>query len=202
MDKILHVFSDSKALEIFKKSSIKEDTLFFEEKLLEGNISKPLFSDDFWLDRYDFFEKNYQLSKLDYYDKTIKIIAQLEDVSEYDNVILWGDYSLESHVNLLALCTHLEQHYQKNVSYFLVCSGKHKGRENLQKLTDYNSEEFSVLYKYKAKITLPNLEFSQKAWSVFASKDKSQIQQFDWNVFPSKFQYLHLVMNQFINESF
>lgn len=186
MSKTLHVFCSKEALTIFNNSTIEGDTLLFNEKLTEGPLVKDVFSDSFWSKRYSFFENTYEVSKVNYFDTTIKPILQLEDVSAYTEVVLWLDYTKFSQVNLIALGSFLAQNFSKNVQYFLVCSGKHKGKTELQELTNYTSSEFPILYNYKVKITLPNLEYLHTCWEAFATNDT----HFKYDEFANKFRYL------------
>ncbi|CAA0201914.1 DUF1835 domain-containing protein [Tenacibaculum maritimum] len=193
MDNILHIFSDENALDLFKKSEIKGHILLFKEALTEGPISEAIFSDDFWSKRYAYFEQYKGIPRLTYFDRTIKKIAFLEDVSTFDEVVIWGDFSIPSQVNIIALCAHLYNYFCKDTRYSLVCSGKHKGRKELQKLTNYTSKEFEILYAYKAKLTLPNLRFTKACWEAFASKELEKKLHFNFNCFPAKFQYLSAI---------
>lgn len=191
MDKTLHIFICKKAQAIFNNSTIKGDNLLFDEKLTEGELTVDVFSDDFWSKRYEYFETTYQVSKLEYFDSVIKPILQLKDVSNYSDVILWLDFTKLSQLNLMALGFYLAENYSKNTSYYLVCSGKHQGKKELQKLTNYSFSKFPVLYSYKVKITLPNLEFLQQCWKAYITKQTD----FKFNLYPNKFKYLQLHFN-------
>ena len=192
MDKALHIFICKEAQTIFNNSTIDGNSLLFDEKLTEGDLTINVFSDNFWAKRYEHFEKNYQVSKLEYFDSVIKPILLLEDLSDYFEVTLWLDFSKESQVNLIALGAYFSNNFSKEVQYNLVCSGKHKGRDELQKLTNYNSKEFEILYSYKAKLTLPNLEYLHACWKAFVTRDSN----FKLNQFPNKLRYLEQSMNQ------
>ncbi|CAM1350509.1 MULTISPECIES: DUF1835 domain-containing protein [Tenacibaculum] len=191
MNNVLHIFCNNKALTIFKNSSIEGSTIFFDENLIEGPLTKDVFSDNFWSERYSYFETKHQKMRIDYFDATIKPILQLEDLSIYSEVTLWLDYTKLSQINLMALGCFLAQHFSKNTQYFLVCSGKHKGKKELQKLTNYTSEEFSILYGYKVKITLPNLEFLKNCWDAYVTKNTL----FNYGEFSNKFRYLQDSLN-------
>ena len=191
MDKKLHIFCSKEAQTTFKESNIQGDSLLFKENLLEGPIISDVFSDEFWSKRYEYFENTYQVSRVDYFDNAIKSIVQLEDLGEYKEVVLWLDYTNLSQVNLMAIGSHLSKYFSKNTQFFLVCSGKHKGRNELQKLTDYNSKEFEILYSYKVKLTLPNLEYLQQCWEAYSVKNNT----FNYSLFSNKFRYLQQAIN-------
>ncbi len=191
MRKTLHVFCSKKAQTIFNDSTIKGDSLLFDEKLTEGELTIDIFSDIFWSKRYEYFEKTHQVSKLEYFDSVIKPILQLEDLNGYTEITLWLDFAKESQINLIAFGAYFANTFSKDIQYNLVCSGKHKGRDALQKLIDYNSSEFSILYSYKVKLTLPNLEYLQNCWEAYITKNI----EFDFSKFSNKFRYLQQVMN-------
>lgn len=191
MNKTLHFFCSKEAQAIFNNSTLDGDSLLFDEKLTEGELAADVFSDEFWAKRYEYFEKKYHTSKLEYFDAVIKPILQLKDLSDYTEVTLWLDFTKESQVNLIALGTYLANNFLKETQYNLVCSGKHKGRNELQKLTNYNSEEFKILYSYKVKLTLPNLEYLQTCWKAYFSKTTT----FNFNLFSKKLQYLEILKN-------
>lgn len=191
MNKILHIFCSKEAQTTFNNSNIKGDSLLFNEKLTEGELTASVFSDEFWTKRYEYFEKKYQVSKLEYFDAVIKPILQLKELIGYKEVTLWLDFTKESQVNLIALGAYLANYFSKEIQYNLVCSGKHKGRNELQKLTDYNSEEFEILYSYKVKLTQPNLDYLQESWFAYFSKSTT----FNFNLFSKKLQYLEILKN-------
>ena len=41
-----------------------------------------------------FFEEEIEVNRQEYYDKTIKELIKIEDVSNYDEIVLWFEYDL------------------------------------------------------------------------------------------------------------
>jgi len=195
MTKTLHILNGDCTLVNFKNSNIKGDTLIWREMLCEGNISNDIGSDDFWKNRYAFFETNFNISKLDYYDKTLKEIIKLEDLSHYSEVVLWFEYDLFCQINLLAACTFLLKSFRKNINYHLICTGKEKGKSELQTLTDYDPSKYKLLFDYKLKITRNNLLFAEKCWYLFVENNREKLKLFDFNQ-SAKFIYLQLAIDQ------
>jgi len=162
--------------------------------LCEGTLHKDVGSDNFWIKRYTFFEKR-GVSKLEYYDKTIKELVQLEDVSNYKEIVLWFEYDLFCQVNLLALCSYLLKSFRKNILYSLVCTGQEKGKSTLQTLSDYHSTKYPELYNNKVKLTQHNLLYAHECWQVYAENDPKRLKAFNFNKL-EKFQYLQKAINQ------
>ena len=195
MNKKLHVLNGDSTAQILEKSNIDGDIVIWREMLCEGPVHKSVGSDEFWINRYSFFEEELRISRLEYYDKTIKEIIKLEDVSGYDEVVLWFEYDLFCQVNLMALSTYLLANYVKKVNYYLVCTGKEKGKNKLQSLTDFKPSEFETLYETKIALSKANLEFAKESWELYVENDFNKLKEFNFNQ-NSKFKYLQVAINQ------
>lgn len=195
MANTLHITNGDSTAEILRRTSIKGDVVVWREMLCEGPIYKEVGSDEFWMARYNYFEKELEVSKLEYYDKTIKEIQKLEDVSGYSEVVLWFEFDLFCQVNLMAICTYLLQSFRKNTRYNLVCTGWIKGEEKLKSLADFPVDEFANLYDNKTLLSKTNLEFAQNCWNVYVNNDIEELKSFNFNK-QSKFRYLQKAINQ------
>jgi hypothetical protein len=197
MAKTLHIVNGDNTAEILKQTNLFGDILVWREMLCEGPICKLVSSDEFWKLRYAYFEENYGVSKLEYFDKTIKEIIQLDNLEGYTEVVLWFEFDLFCQVNLMALCTYLLTSFRKDIAYGLVCTGKVKGKERMQSLADFSTEEFPKLYENKLKITRHNLLFAEACWTIFVENNIEKLTAFNFNK-SSKFKYFQLAMNQYL----
>ncbi len=195
MAEILHILNGDSTKSIFEKSTLKGDVLVWREMLCEGTLHKKIGSDAFWKKRYAFFEKELGVSKLDYYDNTIKEIIPIEDLQGYDEVVLWFEYDLFCQINLIALCTYLLESYRKDILYYLVCTGKEKGEPTLQSLSDYAAESYPKLYGKRLKLTRNNLLFAQESWNLYVENNPKKLEAFDFTK-KQKFRYLQNAINQ------
>jgi len=195
MTKILHILNGDSTKSIFNKSTLKGDILVWREMLCEGQIDLNVGNDVFWTKRYAFFEKELGISKLEYYDTTIKEILPIEDLEGYDEVVLWFEYDLFCQINLIALCTYLLDSYRKDILYYLVCTGKEKGKSNLHALSDYAPESYTNLYDNRLKLTRNDLLFAQKSWNLFVENNPKSLEAFDFNK-NKKFRYLQKAVAQ------
>ncbi|WP_299522585.1 DUF1835 domain-containing protein [uncultured Lutibacter sp.] len=198
MSKTIHVLNGDSTAKILEKSKIKGDIVVWREMLCEGPLHKNVGSDEFWLNRYSYFETEIGVDRLEYYDKTIKEIVKLEDLAGYNNVVLWFEFDLFCQVNLLALCTYLLANYVKKSNYYLVCTGKDEVEQQLQSLSDYSPSEFETLFNTKIALSKANLEFAKESWELYVENDFNTLKEFNFNQ-NSKFQYLQLAMDQHLN---
>jgi len=191
----VHILNGDSTIRSIEKGGIIGDTIIWREMLVEGPLHQDIGSDAFWLQRYSFFENELGVSKLDYYDKTIKELIRIEDLSNYNEVVLWFEFDLFCQINLIALCTYLLQSYRKNINYYLVCSGKVKGEKQLRSLADYAPEEYPELLENKIKLSRHNLLYAQQCWNVYVTNNKEELAQFNFNK-STKFRYLESAINQ------
>lgn len=195
MSKTLHILNGDSTAKILKQTSIEGDIVVWREMMCEGPICKEVGSDAFWLKRYAYFEKEFGVTKLEYYDKTIKEIIKLEDVSDYDEVVFWFEYDLFCQVNLMALCTYLLENYSKSVLYYLICTGKEKDNNQLQSLADYDVGSYPLLLENKTKLSRSKLLFAKQCWELYVENNPEKLKAFNFNKY-SKFAYFQKAINQ------
>lgn len=195
MSKTIHVLNGDSTAKILEKSGIKGDVVVWRELLCEGPLESAVGSDEFWMKRYSYFEDEMGVSRLEYYDKTIKEIVKLEDVSNYNEVVLWFEYDLFCQVNLMVLCTYLLDNYVKKATYYLVCTGKEDGKEQLQLLSDHSPSDFKQLYENKSTLSKSSLLFAKESWGLYVENNFRKLKEFNFNQ-NSKFKYFQLVMDQ------
>ena len=195
MSNILHILNGDSTRSILEQSGIEGDVIVWREMLCEGSLRNEVGSDEFWMDRYAYFENELGVDRIEYYDKSIHEIVKLEDVSNYTAIVLWFEFDLFCQVNLLALCTYLLDNYVKKTNYYLVCTGKVEGKERLQSLSDFLPSEFNDLFNNKISLSKSNLEYAKECWAVYVENDLDILKSFNFNK-NSKFRYLQLAIDQ------
>jgi len=195
MTNTLHILNGDVSASILADSSIQGDILVWREMLCEGEVHKNIGSDEFWKIRYNFFQKEIGIEKLDYFDKIIRELVKLEDLSDYKRVFLWFEFDLFCQVNLMALCAYLLKSYRKDIVYRLICTGKDSGREGFQSLSDYSVKEYLSLLENSIKLSRHNLLFAEQSWQVYVENNLEVLKAYNFNK-SSKFMYFQLAMNQ------
>lgn len=195
MAKVLHILNGDSTKSLLEKSELEGDVVVCRELFCEGKIIADIGSDQFWKHRYNFFQTAYNVNKLEYFDKTIKEFVQLEDVSKYDEVVLWFEYDLFCQVNLMVMGSYLLKNYRSAVNYYLVCVGKEHPKDIWKTLSDYSPEEYVTLYNNKIKLSRHDLLFIREAWDVYVKNDKEQLKIFNFKK-SKKIKYFDIAMRQ------
>jgi hypothetical protein len=197
MSNCIHVLIGDKIAQQFEQVNLIGERVVFNEILSKGPVHKDVGSDAFFKFRYNFYEKEYQINKLTYFDTFIKPLVKLENADAYDKVVLWLDYSVVSQINMLAVCSYLLKNYRKDIQYFLVCVNE-KEKSQLQD-SDNISKTQEELYQHKIKLTRNNLVYAKECWDVFVTKDKNELENFNFNK-SDKFRYLQKAMLQYLKQ--
>lgn len=195
MPQVVHILNgDSTSIGI-RNGGIEGDIIIWREMLAEGPLEKNIGSDSFWKKRYSFFDSKMGVSKLEYFDKTIKEITKIEDIANYEEVVLWFEFDLFCQVNLIALCSYLLKYFRKDINYYLVCTGKEKGKVSLQSLSDFAPSSYSNLLENKIKLSRHDLLFAEQCWEVYVKNEQQDFRDFNFQK-NTKFKYLQMAMNQ------
>jgi len=195
MANTLHIVNGDNTATILSRTTIKGDVIVWREMLCEGPLDMDVGSDEFWKIRYDFYENDLGIKKLDYFDKSIKEIIKIEDLKEYDEVVLWFEFDLFCQVNLMALCSYLIKSYQKDIRYYLVCTGKDENSTTKQYLSDYQPESWQRLFDHRIKINKKELYFGRSCWDIYVKNNLEELQNFDFGQ-NFKFPYFQAAIQQ------
>ena len=191
----IHIVNGDVVVPILTGSGIEGDIIVWREMLCDGPISGEVGGDEFWKKRLNYFEKEFDVSKLEYFDNTIKELLKLEDLSNYNELVMWFEFDLFCQVNLMALSTFLYKNFRKTITYNLVCSGKVKGNDKLHSLTDFSPEDFKELYNTKLKVNKTDLEYAKKCWEAYSKNNIEKITAFDFSE-NNKFSYFEPAIKQ------
>jgi hypothetical protein len=105
--KNLNVFNGESLKEYFSKnfSTIEEHIISFNECLVDGELHKDIFSEEFFSIRKNFITKCYQVSEEIYNEKAGELKPLLNNT--YDKITLWFDFDMFCQINLLTILAYL-----------------------------------------------------------------------------------------------
>ncbi|MGB3606994.1 MAG: DUF1835 domain-containing protein [Psychroserpens sp.] len=146
----------------------EDHIITWQETLCVGPTVEQVSSNEFIKLRQAFFESFYDI-KLSRKQITTSL-KKLDVSSNYTEIILWFEYDLFCHINMIAVISLLEQ---KGVylPIYLVCSGRVEGEKGLKSLTELNQIQLMSHYENKVKLTVDDITLATKAWRIYCSND-------------------------------
>lgn len=105
----LNILNGDALKDFFKrfKNHDGEDIISFNECLIDGEVHKDIFSEEFFSIRESFLVKNYHVSPEEYKEKSIREIRPLFN-KQYKEIDLWFDFDMFCQINMLTILSYLD----------------------------------------------------------------------------------------------
>ena len=101
-------------------------------------------------------------------------LKKLDAIDTYDEVILWFEFDLFCHINMIAAISYLIQKKRKEPLY-LVCSGRVPGEKELIGLSELNDKQLISHYKNKIKLSEDDLDMAHFIWQLYCGNDPNKL---------------------------
>lgn len=154
--------------------------------LCEGPTHKIINTRQFLEARKQFFKTYYDL-EIDEAELKQEF-KKLDNADEtYDEIVLWFEYDLFCHINLLAVISLLHQ-LDIHLPLFLVCSGRVQNEKGLKALTELTKEQLLAHYEARIQLNEKDIALARSLWQVYNGKDPNLF--IDYLPITSSFTYL------------
>lgn len=181
----LHITNGDSLTERLLELSIQGDILTWDEMLCEGPTTERIDAKAYLKIRKDFFNDVYNL---DFHDeKFFEDINKLNNADTYKEIVLWFEYDLFCHINLVAVISLIKQK-QINLPVYLVCSGRIEGEKSLKGLPELTQSQLLNHYKNKIKLSEEDLDLATTVWKTYCGKDHNLLKPYITK--KSSFKYL------------
>ena len=181
----LHITNGGSLTKYLNELEIKGEILTWQEMLCEGPTSQNIHTDKSINQRRAFLNEFYNvdldLEKVDF------ALKQLENPERYSEIVLWFEYDLFCHINMVAVIS-LLQDKKIDLPLYLVCSGRVSGSKTLKGLPELNSEQLLNHYKEKVLLTKRDIDLATTVWGIYCGKDHNLLKPYI--VQSSSFKYL------------
>ncbi|TVZ51704.1 DUF1835 domain-containing protein [Dokdonia sp. Hel_I_53] len=170
MKQTLHIVNGDSLTTKLTENYIKGDVAVWREMLCEGKTVVNLASDEFIKTRLSFFKKNYPDHARSYEDKFGSQLAIIAGGDQYKEIVLWFEYDLFCHINMIACISFLRSlELSKNI--YLVCSGWIESETQLHGLSELSNKQ--LLNHYENKVLLDNhdLFLADDLWRIYCGDD-------------------------------
>ncbi len=184
---ILHISNGDSLTERLQDLSFGGILVTWREMLCEGPTSEHINSDDFIENRASYLGSDYEVTNERYQKGFVEELDSIPSVKDIDVAILWFEYDLFCHVNLIAAVSWLRQQGFEGIMQ-LVSSGRVQGEDGLKGLSELTKGQ--LLSHYEDRITLKksDVELAQTLWKVYNSAFPNQFKKYVKQ--PSSFPYL------------
>ncbi|MFG6687074.1 DUF1835 domain-containing protein [Mariniflexile sp. HNIBRBA6329] len=186
MNKIpLHVTNGSVLTNRLNELNIEGDILTWQEMLCEGPTVEQVYSEEFSKLRKKFFSDFYDIDLV--INEIEEELDKLNHSEKYSEIVLWFEYDLFCHINMIAVISLIQQK-KIMLPLYLVCSGKVERNKNLKGLAELNSGQLLKHYRDKIELTPKDIDLAVTVWGIYCGKDHNLLKPII--VTNSSFKYL------------
>ncbi|MBT8273067.1 MAG: DUF1835 domain-containing protein [Bacteroidia bacterium] len=181
----LHITNGNSFSDNLREFDYQGDILTWQEMLCEGPTIAKIDSQEFHDIRRKFLSERYDIVVN---EKELKEeLSKLDDVSNYTEIVLWFEYDLYCHINMIGVLNLL---HQKNIKLplYLVCSGRITGKQGLFGLAELTQEQLRQHYNDKIRLTEDDKDLAIALWRIYCGKDHNIFKPYI--VETSSFKYL------------
>ena len=173
-NKILHITNGDDLSKQILNLDLPGDVITWREMLCEGPASMDVGDEEFVLLRKTFLLEKYKITEDRYQKEFLEELVKLAAINNYDEVVLWFEFDLFSHMNMLALISFLLQN-KKHGPFSLVCSRKLKGEEEMTPLSQLSPKHLKAHYKQRISLTEEDIQTAQLIWELYCSKNPRRL---------------------------
>lgn len=170
----LHITNGDDLTEMVREMDLQGDLITWREMLCEGPVSQEVGDVEFFNLRKKFLKQNYSISREEYKGKFISELEKLAAIKEYKEIVLWFEFDLFSHMNMLAVIAFLLQN-QKKSPLSLVCSRKLEGELEMVPLSELSKDHLELHYKHRIPLTEDDINTAEFIWEIYCSKSPKRL---------------------------
>ncbi|MGH1387158.1 DUF1835 domain-containing protein [Kordia sp.] len=186
----LHILNGDSLTPRLAKIEIKDDQFVWREMLCEGKTSYDLKSDAFKQQRISYLTP-YGANEKTYIDSFLTPLLTT-DFSKYNTIVLWFEYDLFCHINMIAALSFLKQ-LKFSGKIYLVCSGWIENEPNLKGLGELSYAQLKTHYKQKIELTKSDIELADILWRLYCTDNHIKFKKYV--TLTSSFPYLSNCLN-------
>lgn len=182
---VLHITNGSNLTDYLNELKIEGDFLTWQEMLCEGPTAEKIETEEFFNLRKEFLSDFYdiEIDEVEFRSE----LEVLDHTDQFAEIVLWFEYDLFCHINLMAIINLLKQKKIQNPLY-LVCSGRVKGEKDLKALSELKPDQLRKEYANKIKLNDQDIELMSYLWRIYCGHDHNLFKPFI--VQESSFPYL------------
>ncbi|TSE08795.1 MULTISPECIES: DUF1835 domain-containing protein [Aquimarina] len=189
----LHITNgDSLTQRMKELNLVTGDFLTWREMFCEGPTVIEIETEQSIKKRKAFLKKYYRIDSSEYEEKFISQLKKTDQLTTYDEIILWFEYDLFCHINMIAAISLLLRKGVHNIPVYLVCSGRIEHEKKLFGLCELPDIQLKKHYQNKVLLNEDDLELASHIWTLYCeSKPQKIVGQIKKH---SSFEYLSICL--------
>jgi hypothetical protein len=124
---------------------------------------------------------------------------EIDDVSSYDELVLWYEHDLFDQLNLLQLLSWLKGRLTASKTVSLIETGTFPGRPSFKGIGELNPADMAPLFETRAPIADERYALSERAWTAFRQSSPETLDEFRRNGTPA-IPFLDAALKRFLEE--
>lgn len=174
MDQLLHITNGDEFSHNLRELEIPGDIIVWREMLCEGPTYPNLDTPEFLELRKNFLKQTYKVSPDDYETQFVEELNKLTVANGYDEIVLWFEFDLFSHINMLAVISHLLEH-KKNIPVNLVCSKRLEDEKEFSPLSQLSLKHLKNHYEARIPLAQEDLETAALIWQLYNGNNPQKL---------------------------
>lgn len=172
-NRTLHIVNGDSLTEQMQELNLPGEVVVWRELLCEGPTRQKLDSEFFKI-RKEFLKDTYDISPGNYEERFIAEVEKLKTIKDYDNVVLWFEFDLFCHINMLAaISCLLEKEHDAPIS--LVCSKKLEGEKEFLPLSQLSTKELKNHYENRIELNTEDIEVALLIWELYCGNNPMKL---------------------------
>lgn len=174
--KALHIINGDDLTKKMLELDLPGQVVVWREMLCEGKTVQEVGSRNFIKERKKFLKQFYNISSEDYEEKFLAELRELKKAKNFDYIVLWFEFDLFCHINMLAAISYFLTHHEKK-PFYLVCSKKLKGEKELMPLSQLTQKQLLNHFNNKIALNEDDIEMAMLIWELYCSENPIQLKQ-------------------------
>jgi hypothetical protein len=171
----LHITNGSNLTSYLKDLNVEGEFLTWHEMLCEGPTTELIDTHEFVNVRRVFLNKYYEIDIDEYaFHKELEVLNSTE---KYTEINLWFEYDLFCHINLIAVISLLCQK-KVQLPFYLICSGRIKGKSDFKGLAELNENQLLNHYKNKVTLNENDINLARSLWRIYCGENHNLFKPF------------------------
>lgn len=171
--KTLHIVNGDSLAEQMKELELPGELVIWRELLSEGRTLQQINS-EFFKVRKKFLKQTYGIPSEEYEDRFVSEIKRLKALKGYNNIVLWFEFDLFCHINMLAAISLITEK-DGMIPISLVCSKKLKGEKEFLPLSQLNAKDLKNHFENRIQLNKEDIEVANLIWELYCSENPMKL---------------------------